>query len=101
MNGRGREVESLPPKESVPRTSRIKSSENNAPTRQVRIKRMKQKGTKRKDTNLDPLLGLALEQPVETPLGVVRGRAAEVELGREPPVLQGEVSIWVLVLIRS
>jgi hypothetical protein len=58
---------------------------------------VKQKGTKRKDTNLDPFLGLALEQPVEAPLGVVRGRAAEVELGREPPILRGEVSIRVLI----
>jgi hypothetical protein len=87
--GRG-EVESLSLKESVPRTS----NHDDATSATTGVK---QKGTKRKDTNLDPLLGLALEQPIETPLGVVRGRAAEVELGREPPVLQGEVSIRVLI----
>ncbi len=34
------------------------------------------------------LLGLALEQYVEAPFRVLRGRAAKVQFGSEPPILQ-------------
>lgn len=38
------------------------------------------------DIDLNTLFSLALEQPIEAPLRVVLGRAAEVDFGGEPPI---------------
>ena len=39
------------------------------------------------DVDLHSLLRLAFEQAVQAPFLVERGRATEIQLGREPPVL--------------